>query len=125
MKHVRLTIDAGGREAEVHPMYEVLASAPYLERVVGLHWNFSGDRLGLMAYVEGDVDAFRDEVGGLPEVIDFEVTRAGEDACYAYVRDETNPVSRQLFGTFTRESLLVVPPIEYGGDGTVTFSVSR
>ncbi|HKJ60281.1 MAG TPA: helix-turn-helix domain-containing protein [Halobacteriales archaeon] len=123
MKHVRLTIDAGGREAEVHPVFEVLASAPYLERTIGLHWNFSGDRLGLMAYVEGDVGAFRDALERIPEVLDHEVTPLDEDACYAYVQDETNPVSRQLFGTFTRGSLLIVPPVEYGGDGTVTFSV--
>lgn len=123
MKHVRLTIDAGGREDEVHPMYELLASAPYLDRVVGLHWNFSGDRLGFMAYVEGDVESFRAEVERIPEVLDHEITTTGADAFYAYVLDATNEVSRQLFGTFTRGSLLIVPPIEYGGDGTVTFSV--
>lgn len=76
-----------------------------------------------MAYAEGDVEAFRDALERIPEVIDHEVTPVDEDAWYAYVRDETNPVSRQLFGTFTRGSLLIVPPIEYGGDGTVTFSV--
>lgn len=123
MKHVRLTVSAGGHESDVHPMYAVLSSAEYLDKAIGLHWNFSGDHLGFMCYVEGDVDIFREELAAIPEVLGYEITPANEDACYAYVTDETNQISRQLFGTLTRGSLLIVPPIEYGGDGTVTFSL--
>lgn len=123
MRHVRLTVTPVDPGDEVPRMYEVLSSAPYLERVVGLHWNVSGDRLGLMVYAEGDVRAFRDEVRGVQEVLDFEVVSAGEDRFYANLRNDLNELSRRLFGTFTRGSLLVVPPLHYGGDGTVTFSV--
>lgn len=123
MKHVRLTIEASGQSSEVHPVYALLSGAPYVEEAVGLHWNFSGDRLGLMAYLEGDVDAFRRAVDGLPEVLDYDLTTTGDDGFYAYLQDETNEVSRELFGAFTRGSVLIVPPISYGGDGTVTFSL--
>ena len=123
MRHVRLTVSTVGREAETPEMYRVLSSAPYLGRVVGLHWNVSGDRLGLMVYAEGDVGAFRDEVRGSPEVLDFETVSAGEGRFYAYLRNELSELSRRLFGTFTRGSLLVVPPLEYGGDGSVTLSM--
>lgn len=123
MKHVRLTISADGREEEVHPMFALLTTAPYLDHVVGLHWNFSGDFLGFMVYLEGDEDRFRSELEGIGQVRDFEITPAGDDSFYAYVRDRTNEVSRQLFGTFTRGSLLLMPPVEYGRDGTVTFSL--
>ena len=122
MRHVRLTVTPVGRESEVPTMYRVLSRAPYLDRVVGLHWNVSGDRLGLMVYAEGDVEAFRDELAWVPEVLDFEVVSAGDDRFYAYLQNELGELSRQLFGTFTRGSLLVVPPLEYGGDGTVTLS---
>lgn len=104
-------------------MYRVLSGAPYLERVVGLHWNVSGDRLGLMVYAEGDVAAFEEDVAAIPAVLEFEVVPAGGDGFYAYLRNELNALSRRLFGTFTRGSLLVVPPLVYGGDGTTTFSV--
>ena len=123
MRHVRLTVAPVGREDETPVMYRVLSGAPYLDRVVGLHWNVSGDRLGLMVYAEGDVETFREEVGGVPEVLGFEAVSAGDDRFYAYLRNELNDLSRRLFGTFTRGSLLVLPPLEYGGDGSVTFSL--
>ena len=123
MRHVRLTVATVGRESEVPTMYRVLSGAPYLDRVVGLHWNVSGDRLGLIVYAEGDVEAFRAALRGVPEVLDFEIVSTGGDGFYAYLRNELNDLSRRLFGTFTRGSLLVVPPLEYGGDGSATLSV--
>ena len=122
MRRVRLTVAPVGPESEVPAMYRVLSGAPYLDRVVGLNWNVSSDRLGLMVYAEGDVEAFRDEVGAVPEVLDFEVVPAGDDGFYGYLRNELNDLSRRLFGTFTRGSLLVFPPLEYG-DGAATLSV--
>ncbi|MFC4551838.1 MULTISPECIES: helix-turn-helix domain-containing protein [Halorussus] len=123
MRHVRLTVSTVGRESEVPTMYRVLSGAPYLDRVVGLHWNVSGDRLGLMVYAEGDDEAFRAALREVPEVLDFEIVSAGGDGFYAYLRNELSDLSRRLFGTFTRGSLLVVPPLEYGGDGSATLSV--
>ena len=123
MRHVRLTVAPVGRESETSAMYRVLSGAPYLDSVVGLHWNVSGDRLGLMVYAEGDAEAFRDEIRGISEVLDFEIVSVGDDAFYAYLRNELNELSRRLFGTFTRGSLLVLPPLDYGGDGSATLSV--
>ena len=123
MRHVRLSVTPVGSESEVPAMYRVLSSAPYLDSVVGIHWNVSGDRLGLMVYAAGDVEAFRDEIREIPEVLDFETVSTGDDGFYAYLQNELNEVSRRLFGTFTRGSLLVLPPLDYGGDGSTTFSV--
>ncbi len=123
MRHVRLTVTPVGRESKVPAMYRVLSSAPHLDRVVGLHWNVSGNRLGLMVYAEGVVGKFRDEIREIPEVLDFEIVSIGDDRFYAYLQNELNELSRRLFGTFTRGSLLVLPPLDYGGDGSVTFSV--
>ena len=123
MRHVRLTVAPVDGDVEVPTMYRVLSGAPYLDRVVGLHWNVSGDRLGLMVYAEGDVEAFRDEIRAIPAVLDFEIVSAGDNRFYAYLRNELNDLSRRLFGTFTRGSLLVVPPVDYGGDGSATLSV--
>ncbi|QLG28993.1 helix-turn-helix domain-containing protein [Halorarum halophilum] len=122
MRHVRLTVAPAGDGSEVPAMYRVLSDAPYLDRVVGLHWNVSGDRLGLMVYAEGDAEAFRDGIRRIAAVLDFELVSAGDGRFYAYLRNELNELSRRLFGTFTRGSLLVVPPLVYG-DGSVTFSV--
>ena len=123
MQHVRLTIDAGGREAEIHPMYDVLANAPFVERATAVQWNFSGDELGILHYVEGDVGRYREAAESIPEVRSFAVAPAGEDAFYAYVRDETTEPLRRLFGAVTRSPVVVVPPMVYHSDGSVSYSV--
>ncbi len=123
MRHVRLTVTPADAGDDLPEMYRALSAAPYLDRVVGLHWNVSGDRLGLMIYAEGDVDAFREEVRAVPKVLEFEIVSVGEGEFYAYLRNELNELSHRLFSTFTRESLLVMPPLIYGGDGSVTFSI--
>ena len=123
MKHVRIRITAGGREAEIHPMYDLWTNAPFIERATALQWNFTGDALGILHYAVGDVDAFEAAVEAIPEVIGYEVVRAGEDAFYVYIRDATTDALGDLFGPITRGGLVVVPPIRYHEDGTVTFSL--
>lgn len=121
MNHIRLTLDAGGREAEVHPMYDVLVNDPAVERARATHWNFAGDELGIMHYVEGNREAFRKRLEAIPEVREYELTPAGE-AFYAYVRDATTGPLRELFGAVADSSAVVIPPVEYEG-GTVSYSV--
>ena len=123
MNHVRLTIDAGGREAEIHPMYDVFANAPYVERATAMCWNFSGDELGIVHYVEGDRERFVAAMDAIDEVVEYVTTPAGDDAFYAYVRDATNAPLRELFGAVTRSPAVAIPPLEYRPDGSVSYSV--
>ncbi|WP_224268185.1 helix-turn-helix domain-containing protein [Haloprofundus salinisoli] len=123
MKHVRLTLDAGGREAEVHPMYDLLVNAPFVERATAMHWNYTEDELGIMHYVEGDATAFRASIETIPEVVAFELTRVGSDEFYVYIRDATTEPLRQLFGVISNAPVVVIPPVEYEEDGTVSYSV--
>lgn len=123
MKHVRVRITAAGREAEIHPMYDVWANASFIERASALQWNFTGDALGILHYAVGDADDFEATVKEIPEVLEYELVRAGEDAFYVYVRDATTDALGDLFGPITQGGLVVIPPIQYHEDGTVTFSL--
>lgn len=123
MKHVRMTLDAGGREAEIHPMYGLLANAAYVERAKTTHWNFSGEEIGIMHYVEGDQDAFEADIEALSAVHDYELTPAEEGSFYAYLMCETTESARRLFATLTRGRLVAIPPMEYAPDGTVSLSL--
>jgi ribosome-associated translation inhibitor RaiA len=123
MKHVRVRLTAGGREADVHPMYDLWTNAPFVERASALQWNFTGDALGILHYAVGDADAFEAAVREVPEVLDYDLVRAGDDAFYAYIRDATTDELADLFGPVTRGGLVVVPPIRYHEDGTVSFSL--
>jgi predicted DNA binding protein len=122
MKHLRLTIKAGGGQDESASMFQELSRAPYLNRVVGLHLNASDNRLGLLIYIEGDIDAFRNQIQQKPEVLDFEIMVTDDSCFYTYFQTELNEISKQLFATLTRGSLLMVPPYNYG-DGSVTISL--
>jgi hypothetical protein len=123
MQHVRVTLTAHGREGEIHPMYGLLTNAPFVERATAMQWNFTGDALGILHYVEGDVDAFEAAVADVDPVVDYELEPAGDGAFYAYIRDATTPEMRDLFEPMTYEGVVMVPPILYHEDGTVSISV--
>lgn len=123
MKHVRVRITAGGREGEIHPMYDVWANAPFIERATAIQWNFTGDELGIFHYAVGDADAFEATVSEIPEVLEYELVPSGEDAFYVYIRDATTDALGDLFGPITMGGIIVVPPIRYHEDGMVTLSL--
>ena len=123
MKHVRVTLDADGDEGEIHPMYDLLANAGYIDTTTLIDWNFSGDEFGVLQYTEGDIDRFRTAIEEASVVIDYELTRIGERECYAYVRDETTEPQRELFELIERSPVTVVSPVEYGPAGAVSYSV--
>ncbi|WP_436933530.1 helix-turn-helix domain-containing protein [Halovenus marina] len=123
MKHVRVTITAGGSEAGIHPMYDIWANAPFIERASALQWNFTGDALGILHYAVGDAEALATAAEEIPEVIDYDIAPAGDDSFYAYVRDDTTEALGDLFRPITSGGIIVIPPIRYREDGTVAFSL--
>lgn len=123
MNHVRLCLDPGDHAAAVHPMFDLLVNAPYIERATNMHWNYTGDEFGVMHYVEGDIDAFREAIEGVETVEEYELTRVSEDAFYTYVRDAANPQVHEAFEIVFQDPVVIVPPVEFTAEGTVTFSV--
>ena len=121
MKHVRLTIRAPA--GEVHPVFDMLTRSDHVETVEGLDWNFSGDRLGILHYVEGDREAYVDALESIDAVLDHDVAAAGDDSFYAYHQCVVDRGARQLFEAFTKGSMLLVPPVEFGDGGASTFSL--
>lgn len=121
MKHVRLTMRAP--EGTVHPVFDMLTRSEHVERVNGLHWNFSGDVLGTLHYVEGDLDAYVAELDSIPSVLDYDIAPADDTHFYVYHRCVVDGGAQELFETFTRDTLLMVPPIEFSPDGSATFSL--
>jgi predicted DNA binding protein len=122
MKHVRVRMTAHGREAAVHPMYDLMANAPFVERATAMQWNVTDGVLGILHYVEGDPDRFDAAVAEVDQVIDYEIEPVTSDAFYAYVWDELTELSRALFGAISGTGVVVVPPIRYCRDGTVLIS---
>lgn len=122
MKHVRLSIAADGREDEIHPVYGLLVNASYIEYATALNWNFTGDELAILHYLEGDTERFERAIEDIPVVLEYDLKRAGDGKFYVYIRDQTTPTMSHLFEAFTDNSLVIAPPIEYR-EGTVTMSL--
>ncbi len=116
MKHVRVSLDASGREGEIHPMYDLLSNAEFVEHATLTDWTYSGEELGVMQYVEGDIDRFQRALAEISVVREYELTRVSDRSCYAYVRDATTPQLAELLETIERSPVVVVSPIEYGPD---------
>jgi hypothetical protein len=123
MKHVRVAVTAGGREDEIHPMYDVMVNAAYVEYATAINWNFTGTELGILHYVEGDPVRFEQTVEEIPEVIEYALTTIDGRSFYVYIRDRTTPEVREMFGAISERGLVTAPPIEYLPDGTVAFSL--
>ncbi|WP_227375429.1 helix-turn-helix domain-containing protein [Haladaptatus halobius] len=121
MKYLRLTLDPG--ETSVHPVYDVLTDAEYVERARGLHGNVAADIATLLFHVRGDAERFTARLDDIPEVLDYDVTLLADDEFYCYVYNETTAVDGALFAAFTRESVVQVSPIEYHDDGRATFDI--
>lgn len=121
MKHVRVRLTAHGREGEIHPMYDVMANAPFVDRATALQWNFVGDDLGILHHVEGDIDAFEAAIEDVDPVLDYELEPAGDRSFYAYIHDALTGPFEEF--TPTTGALVIVPPIHYHEDGTVTLSL--
>lgn len=121
MRHVKLTIRAP--EGTVHPVFDLITRTESIDRVYGLHWNFSESRLGILHYVKGDFDTYVAELESIPSVLNYDTVRVDDDRFYVYHRCVVSGGARDLFKTFTEGTLLMVPPIEFGEDGSATFSL--
>ncbi|MFB6139332.1 MAG: helix-turn-helix domain-containing protein [Halosimplex sp.] len=123
MQHVRVRVTARGREADIHPVYDLWVNAPYVDRSRALQWNDDGDSLGILHYAEGDADAFEAAIADVPEVLGYDLERAGGNAFYVYIRDATTASLQELFGSLLTGAVVIVPPIVYREDGWVSISL--
>jgi hypothetical protein len=123
MKHVRLRVGAGGREAEIHPMYDLLANAPFVDRATALQWHMADEANGVLHHVEGDPAAFEAAVEGMDAVVDHDLERTGESSFYAYIRGQSTATLRSLLAAIVDGEFVIVPPVVYREDGTVSLSM--
>lgn len=123
MKHVRLELDAGGREGEIHPMYDLLANAEFVERAKTTHWNYASDTLGIMHYVHGDAERFAARLNGIEDVNQYDLTEVTDSTFYAYLMCDIDGPARRMFGALTQGRLVVHHPIEWTEDGSSFVSV--
>lgn len=101
----------------------------FLQESVAVHreelwaWDLHGDALVALFYVDGDVDAYREAIETVDTIDVFDLTPAGDDAFYTYVREDRRDADRSWMAAFDHPSLIVVPPVVYRSDGDTVFTV--
>lgn len=122
MKYLTLTLRQP-RETR-HPMQNFVADSEAVEREELLAWNLlpGEDVEYVLFYVVGTIDSYREAISEVESVAAFTLVPIDAESFYAYVRQVTREADRRFRSAFAHRHLLVIPPIEYTGDGHMRFT---
>jgi len=122
MKYLRLRLRFD--EAAIHPMQRFVRDSDRVERDLLLHGTTGTDGFDtLLFYVEGDVDPYAAALEAVDSIHDYDISRLDDDGFYAYIEQEPSDLDETLFDTFSRPGVIVVPPVEFGSDGTAELTI--
>lgn len=124
MKRIRVTIRPDGMDLPL--AFETATrdiDGDLFEHVHVLNWNVGAPTAAFLLHVRGNVDRFESLLRKDPDVEDYDLLTIDDDECYCFVAGVGTPDARELWETFKRGSLMTIPPAEWNGDGSYTFTV--
>lgn len=122
MKSLRLTLHHS--ERTMHPMQEFIFGRTDIGSYHLLQGNLTDSNIWTtLFYIEAEQKSYAAELDQTPQVIDYELIPIGEQAFYAYLREQTANPDKEIYAAFTHPTLVVIPPIEYTTQGTMRISV--
>lgn len=104
---------------------QLIVDSPHVVEARLLEWNPSAeDVLTALYAVDGDADAFVDDLGDSSVVVEFELTRIDDDRFYLLVvgRPSEAPLFQQILASVSRMGLIVLTPVVYR-EGRVHFRI--
>ncbi|WP_202935059.1 helix-turn-helix domain-containing protein [Halorussus amylolyticus] len=110
-------------------MHQFLVEQESIRRASLRHWNFSNpEYVTSLFHIVGDVEEGRDDylsaLSSVSTIQEYETTPIDDRSFYVYVRETANEHARRFRELLVDTDLLVVPPIEYGGDGEMVFEIA-
>jgi predicted DNA binding protein len=103
----------------IHPVHAFVCESPHVEREVLLHETVANGVTTMLLYVEGDLEAYESILASVPSIEEYSTAREGDDAFHLYVRERLREEETRLAAAFERETVLVVPPVEFRADRTM------
>lgn len=101
-----------------------VCDSPFVQCEVLLEGKATDDETQtLLIYVEGDHEACEEVLTSRPEIGEYDVTPESDDAFFMYVRGAMRDQELLLEKAFDRETVVVVPPIEFRSDRTMHLSL--
>ena len=114
MNAVRIAIEH--TDETMHPIHSLVCRSPEIHRELMLYVDVDDGCETVINYVEGDPSVYEAAMGTNLDVDEYEVYRDGDRSCYSYLRNDLDPFNRSLAAAFQRETLAVIPPIEFRPD---------
>lgn len=105
--------------------FRLIADSPHVDKARLLEWNASTeDALTVLYAMDGDADAFVSELGESSVILEYELSRIGEDRFYvlAVGRPSEAPLFQRVIDAITQMGLIVVTPVVYS-QGEVNFRI--
>lgn len=121
MKRVRVTIHP--QPLETPTLYERLTEAPFLTTVQTVNWNIREPPAAFLLRLRGEYERLEPALVAAEGLHEYELLPVTDRECYLFLRGEGPAESRALWENFTRDGLLTVPPVEWGSDGSSTFTI--
>lgn len=113
-------------ESAIHPVHQFIDKHDAMVKDQLLHGNTETDGWDtFLFYVEGDSDAYESALAATPQIREYEIIEiGGEDSFYAYIQQEANEIDEKLFASFSRSGVIVMPPIDFLGDGIARLTIA-
>jgi len=121
VKSVRLAVEYTAET--IHPMHAFVCESPAVDREVLLEGVAAGDARTLVFYVEGDAAAYEAALADQPVVASYDIRMESEGAFFLYVRAHNREADGLLVDAFDEPGVVVVPPVEFRADRTMTLSL--
>ena len=107
----------------IHPMHAFVCESPAVEREVLLEGKTVDGTRTLLFYVEGDHEAYEATLAAQDAVAEYDVRPDGGDGFFLYVRAPNRESEASLLDAFRRDTVVVVPPVEFRADRTMRLTV--
>ncbi|KTG09914.1 hypothetical protein AUR64_09825 [Haloprofundus marisrubri] len=121
MRHLRATLRH--TEETTHPMHEFVVREPGFSSSNLLAWNPTPDeRITMLFYVEGDAERYRAALEATDTIREYELSESGDDAFFLCVREHLSVVDDEQVRAFLESELVLVPPVTYDEDRTMTIT---
>jgi hypothetical protein len=122
MKCLQLTLHHSQRT--MHPMQEFILQETEVGAYHLLQGNMTDQNVWTtLFYIEAEQDPYAEQLEQTSQVIDYELIPVGDQAFYAYLREETAEPDKNIYAAFTQPTLVVIPPIEYTTEGSMRITV--
>jgi predicted DNA binding protein len=122
VRSLELTLAPDGRS--LHPLVPLLTDSTVVDDAWMLVFDVAGgDTTTTLLRVRGDPEGFSDALADAPVVREFDLIGSTDEEFYAQIHTDTTDLERQLHHTLTEYRSILVPPIEYNDDGSLTLRV--